>query len=162
MSQWPRPLPIVPSCVVCGETSTNPHAYRLRWLAYEDRVEARFTAALEHTGYPDRVHGGVISGLLDEAIFWAVAVASGRFPVTRELAVRYHRPLPTGQPVTIVGRKESGTQRSAQGIGEIRDDAGTVYATASGEFVLMPQSWGMEMNRQFRYQPGDLDVLAEK
>jgi len=162
MSQWPRQLPTSPTCVQCGEPDANPHAYRLRWLAYPDRVETRFAPALEHTGYPGWVHGGVISGLLDETIGWALAVATGRFCVTRELVVRYRKPLPIGQPVTVVGRKESSTKRSALAVGEIKDDAGTVYATARGEFVFLPEQQALAVNCQLRYEPGDLDVLAEK
>ena len=68
-------------------------------------VTARFVPHRDHCGYNDRVHGGVMAALLDEVMGWAPSVIKRRFCVAAEIIIRYLKPLPIGQAVTVRGER---------------------------------------------------------
>ena len=94
----------------------------------------RFVPHQDHCGYNDRVHGGVIAALLDEVMAWAPAVIKRRFCVAAEIVIRYLKPLPISQPVSIRGEMTADRGRLWETKGEIVDDAGTVYARGTGKY----------------------------
>ena len=54
-------------CFVCGES--NPAGVHVRFYEQEDgSVLARFTPQDQHQGYPGRMHGGVITAVMDSAL----------------------------------------------------------------------------------------------
>ena len=69
-------LPNSARCFVCGDS--NPRGLRMRFQREGELVVARFTPEADHQGYDDRVHGGVLSAVLDEMMVWACYVRTGR------------------------------------------------------------------------------------
>jgi acyl-coenzyme A thioesterase PaaI-like protein len=67
-----RKLPHTHSCFVCGES--NPAGLNLRFETDGRVVRARFTPRVEHVGFKQVVHGGIIATVLDEIMVWACAV----------------------------------------------------------------------------------------
>lgn len=127
-----RRLPNSAGCYVCG--SENPRGLGVRFEVEAGVVTARFVPHPDHCGYNDRVHGGVIAALLDEVMGWAPSVLKQRFCVAAEIVVRYLKPLPIGQPVTVRGEMTADRGRLWEARGEIADDAGTVYARGTGKY----------------------------
>ncbi len=124
-------------CFVCG--MQNPIG--LKAFFYQDeegRVVAHFTGKEEHQGYPGVMHGGIVTALLDEVI-GRVAIAHGLWTVTAKLEVRFRRPVPLGQPLTLVGEMTRLRRRTLEGRGEIRLEDGTVVAEAEGVYIRLPQ-----------------------
>jgi uncharacterized protein (TIGR00369 family) len=131
-------------CFVCG--LGNPIG--LRAAFYEDaagRVTAKFTPRPEHQGFPGIMHGGIITALLDETLS-RVAIAAGRWVVTGRLNVRFRRPIPVEEPLTIIGEAVKWNGRMLEARGEIRLADGRVGAEATGTFLEIPsdQVEGME------------------
>lgn len=129
------------SCFVCGES--NPAGVHVRFYEQEDgSVLARFTGQPQHQGYPDRMHGGVITAVMDETIGRAIMIAHGEavWGVTAELTVRFRKPVPLGVELTAVGRITNERTRLFEGAGELYLPDGTVAAEASGKFVKMELS----------------------
>ena len=97
-------------------------------------VEATVTLHLPYQGPPGLVHGGVSALLLDHTLgtanFWAGA--SGR---TGELTLRYHRPTPLFEELTVSGRQTGLDGRKIWTEGSIRDAAGEVCVSAKGLFI---------------------------
>jgi len=88
-------------CFVCG--MENPIG--LKAFFYDDddgRVMARFTPCQEHQGYPGFTHGGIISALLDEVI-GRVVTARDIWAVTAKLELKFRKPVPLEEEVTIIG-----------------------------------------------------------
>jgi uncharacterized protein (TIGR00369 family) len=107
---------------------------------YEDddgRVVGRFTPEEQHQGYPETMHGGIVTALLDETL-GRVAIASGRWMVTARMAIRFRRPIPIGETLTVVGEAVSWDRRTLEARGEIRLADGQVGAEATGTFVEIP------------------------
>lgn len=131
-------------CFACG--LENPIGLKMAF--YEDdegRVVANFTPGEEHQGYPGVVHGGIVTALLDE-VLGRVAIAAGRWMMTGRLNIRFRRPIPVGETLTIVGEAMSWKKHVLEARGEIRLADGQVGAEASGTFLEMPaeQGEGME------------------
>lgn len=97
-------------------------------------VEATVTLHLPYQGPPGLVHGGVSALLLDHTLgtanFWAGA--SGR---TGELTLRYHRPTPLFEQLTVRGRQTAVSGRKIQAEGEIIAADGEVCVSARGLFI---------------------------
>ncbi len=128
-------------CLVCG--ADNPlglhgHFYNLE----NGEVLCVFTARPEHQSYPGRVHGGIISAILDETIGRACNIASGEtvWGVTMELAVKYRKPVPYGVPLHCIGRVDKVGSRTFEGSGDILDEEGVVLAQGKAIYAKAPVS----------------------
>lgn len=125
-------------CFICGER--NAAGLHMHFYEQDDgTILGKFTAQEHHQGYPGRMHGGVISAALDEAIGRAIMARYGEaiWGVTVELNVRFHRPAPVGVPLTIVGRITSDKSRVFEGAGELLLPDGTVAADCVGKYVKL-------------------------
>jgi uncharacterized protein (TIGR00369 family) len=126
-------------CLVCG--LKNPGGLHASFHEVETgELVALFTARDEHQSYPGRVHGGIITALLDETI--GRAIMNGNhddvWGVTVEFATRYKKPVPIGVELRVVGRIVSEEGRVFAGTGEILLPDGEVAATGEGKYVKLP------------------------
>jgi acyl-coenzyme A thioesterase PaaI-like protein len=128
-------------CLVCG--LKNPHGLFTSFyeLANGD-LAALVTARDQHQSYPGRLHGGVITAILDETI--GRSIMAGRpandqvWGVTVEFSTRFLKPVPLDTQLRVVGRivKEEG--RYFEGTGEVLLPSGEVAARGSGRYVKLP------------------------
>ncbi len=124
-------------CFVCG--IENPIG--LKAFFYEDddgRVIVRFTPREEHQGYPGFVHGGIISALMDEAIGRAV-MPYDIWAVTAKLELKFRKPVPLGEPVTVIGELVRMRSRAFEAKGELRLADGTVAVEGYGIYIRLPE-----------------------
>ena len=123
-------------CFVCG--LENPIGLKMAFYeGGEGRVIAKFTPGDEHQGFPGMVHGGIVTALLDE-VLGRVAIAAGRWVVTGRLNMRFRRPIPLGETLTVIGEVVSWKKRTLEARGEIRLADGQVGAEATGTFLEIP------------------------
>jgi len=125
-------------CFVCGER--NPAGVHVRFYEQEDgSLLARFTAQEKHQGYPGRMHGGVITAVLDETIGRAIMIRHGEavWGVTGELHVRFRKPVPIRVELTAVGRITAENNRLFEGSGELYLPDGTVAAEGTGKYIKL-------------------------
>src|SRR5262245_46499202 len=92
-------LPHTRSCFVCGES--NPSGLKLVMETDGERAFAQWRPALDHAGFMDTIHGGIISTVLDELMVWACAVKTRRFAYCAELSVRFQKPVRPGQATRV-------------------------------------------------------------
>ena len=127
-------------CFVCG--IDNPVGLRAHFYRDEEgQAVARYTVPDTYRGYPGVVHGGVISALLDETIGRALFVES-YWAVTAKLEVRFLKPIPTEQPLTVIGRITRYNPKAAEGTGEIMLEDGTIAAEGKALYIRMPDGEG--------------------
>lgn len=124
-----------------GSGRLNPHAVQVEFVdlpaapppGSEPRsveVHARCTFSAAHAGSPSRVHGGVVTIVLDEVLGMAATVA-GASGMTAELTVRFRAGTPIGVPLDAAARFTHHQGRKSYATGEIRaDDVVTAEATA--------------------------------
>ena len=125
-------------CIVCG--TQNESGLHARFFELDNgELAGVFTPREEHQGYPGRLHGGIASTILDEAIGRAINISDAdAWGVTIELTVRYRKPVPLGHEITACARITKDSGRIFEGSGEIRLDDGTVAVEATGRYLRLP------------------------
>lgn len=112
----------------------NAIAPPLHLIGQDDgSIEARVTLGLAYQGPPGCVHGGISALLLDHTLgvanHWA-----GESGMTGTLTLRYHRPTPLFEELTVSGRQESVDGRKIRTLGTI-SAGGEVCVSADGLFI---------------------------
>lgn len=142
-------------CFLCG--LQNPIGLKLAFYETEDnRVLARFVPEDHHQGYPGVMHGGIACALLDETI-GRTLVRHDIWAMTVDLQVRFHKPVPLGEPLTVIGEIVRLRSRMMEGRGEIRLADGSVAVTAEARYIHLPA----DKVEEFRSELGDWEVVAE-
>jgi uncharacterized protein (TIGR00369 family) len=127
-------------CFVCGVE--NPFGLQLHFYDNgEDQVVADYVVPDHFQGYPGVVHGGILATMLDELMGRAVMAGDPlHFMLSAKLEVRYRKPVPTGQPLRLVGKVVRRRGRVAISHAEVWLEDGTLGAEAEGTLVDLPVS----------------------
>jgi len=142
-------------CLVCG--LKNPFGLHTAFYELDNReILAVFRPRVEHQSYPGRLHGGIISTILDEAIGRAIMMHSEKevWGVTVDLQIRFKKPVPLDEELRVVGRIIKDSRRFFEGTGELLLADGTVAAEGHGKYLKTPlekiadfdvdaQEWGV-------------------
>ena len=125
-------------CFVCGlENSSGLHA---RYYELDSRqVVAVIKPHDLHQSYPNRMHGGIITAILDETIGRAIMIeGDGAWGVTVEFNTRYRKPVPLDVELRAVGRITKSAPRGFEGAGELLLPDGAVAAEGFGRYMRVP------------------------
>ncbi|MFA6076126.1 MAG: PaaI family thioesterase [Negativicutes bacterium] len=127
-------------CFACGRA--NPVSLGMTFYIDADRSYcSKFVGQPEHVGYQNMMHGGIIATLLDECLSRAV-IEEGFLAVTAELHVKYLKPTPVGEELTICARIEKNRGKLYNVVGEITLANGEICAKAKAKiFAINEQSF---------------------
>lgn len=122
------------SCIICG--MDNPASVKAMFYEMENgELWSLFSFNEQHQSYPQRVHGGMITAMLDELIGRVIWLTEPEtLAVTMSLNVKYRGQVPVNEPLRGVARILQNSQRGYIGEGKIYNSAGKVLATAEGSF----------------------------
>jgi len=125
-------------CFICG--IKNPAGLKAKFYEMENGdLVGIFAGADMHQSYPNRMHGGVSSALLDETIGRAMMVQEPNcWGVTVELNLKYKKPVPLNEELKVVARIVRNSRKIFEGEGEIILNNGEVAVTAYAKYVKMP------------------------
>jgi len=126
------------NCFVCG--LENEMGLKALFYETEDKeLIAVFTPKMNHQSYPNRLHGGVSTAMLDETIGRAICIHYGDmvWGVTLELEVKFRKPVPYEVELKVIGRITEDRGRIFEGTGEILLPGGEVAVTAKGRYMKM-------------------------
>lgn len=126
-------------CLVCG--MKNSLGLKSSFYELENgELIAVFDSLDEHQSYPNRVHGGIITAILDETIGRAIMINSkdAIWGVTIEINVKFKKPVSTDETIKVVGRITKDSSRIFEGTGELLLPSGEVAATAHGKYLKVP------------------------
>ena len=102
-------------------------------------VESSYTAPDHFQGYPGVLHGGIVGAIIDE-ISGRTQMGSDpmkpRFMFTAKMEVRYHKNVPIGRELKIVGKARNSKGRLAEAWAGIYD-AETEELLAEGRTMLV-------------------------
>jgi uncharacterized protein (TIGR00369 family) len=117
-----------------------------------DEVISDYLVTDDFQSYPGIVHGGVVAAMLDEAVCRVAMIGDHHhFMMSVKLEVKYRHPVPTDQPLRIVGRAVRLRGRLGKAVGEIILPDGTVAAESTMILADIP-------NDLLRH--ADLDALG--
>ncbi|MDR2822387.1 MAG: PaaI family thioesterase [Acholeplasmatales bacterium] len=123
------------SCFICG--LNNSFGFKARFYELENKqLVSIVTGDSNHQSYPNRMHGGLISALLDETIGRAIQIYhSDLFGVTTSLSIKYRKPVPLNKKLIVIGTITSDTRLLFEGEGAIYDTDFNLLATATGKYM---------------------------
>ena len=140
-----KDLPHTHGCFVCGDSNTL--GLNLRFHDDGTEVYSTFTPSVEHIGFRNVVHGGLLSTVLDEIMVWACVARTRRFAFCAEMTVRFLRPVAPGTELSVVGRlTEDRRGRIFLASGELADAEGVVCASATGKYMPIPEEDAQAMS----------------
>ena len=126
-------------CAICG--MDNKYGLHAQFYNMEDgSVMTKFKYREEHQSYPGRVHGGLITAMLDEMglrALWAKEGNEEDFGVTMSLDTKYRKPVP--YETELIGKgiliKESSKFFVVES--EILDTEGNVLANGTIKYIKL-------------------------
>ena len=124
-------------CFVCG--MSNQLGLKASFYEIENNeLVALFTPKDIHQGYPGRLHGGIASTILDEAIGRAILMNDDNiWGVTLDLSVKFRKPVPYDEELKVICKITKETSRTFEGEGRIVLPNGEVAVTAQGKYFKM-------------------------
>lgn len=120
------------NCFCCGRKNIKGLSVLVE--NYDEYSLIKCIIPKEYESYPGIVHGGIISTLLDEALWYAFYFRN-IFTFTRKLSVTFKKSVPINFPILVKGeviKRLRGDLWSAKAT--VLDENEIVYAFANGEF----------------------------
>lgn len=152
-----RKQPNSKMCLVCGlknNLGLKAHFYELE----NKELVGIFKPIEEHQGYPGRLHGGIISAVLDETIGRAIFMnyEEDVWFVTVEFNVRFKKPVPIGEEIKVRARVTNETSRTYEGSGEIVLNNGAIAAEGYGKYLNL----SLDKIADFDYEEQEWKVVS--
>ena len=126
-------------CLVCGLKNSSGFKSFFYELDNGDLL-AIFKPMTEHQGYPGRLHGGIVTAILDETIGRTIMSQYGNdiWGVTMSFNIRFKKPVPLDDEIRVVGRITKERNLYFEGSGEILLADGTVAVEGQGKYMKLP------------------------
>ena len=144
-------------CLICG--LQNESGLKASFYNMEDNsVGSLFEFKYNHQSYPDRVHGGMISALLDELagrVLWVTD--PDLVGVTGSLTVKFRKPVPYNKQLKGRGYITSRRGKIFTAKAEILDETNIVLAEGEATYIIIP---GSQITTKEDLQ-GDLSIMVE-
>jgi uncharacterized protein (TIGR00369 family) len=131
-----KPKPRKNHCFGCGHD--NPQGMRLKFTLDEESRQAicHFKLSRKYTGPPGHSHGGIIATILDEAM-GKVNKFRNVLALTSSMEIKYLKPVPLGQALTVTAQEQSVDGRRHINMAEIINAKGDVLARSTGTFIAI-------------------------
>lgn len=121
------------NCFGCAPE--NPYGLKMEFYEDGDDVVSFWTPDDNYQGWMKTLHGGIQATLLDETAGWLVTRKFQLSGMTTNLNIKYKKPVPTGQEVTLeIRARVKEVKRSFVFIEASISHNGEVYTT--GEFTF--------------------------
>lgn len=153
-------------CMICGldnEYGVNAPFYNME----DGSVMSVFQYKKQHQSYPGRVHGGLVTAMLDEMglrSLWAKELSEETFGVTLSLDTKYRKPVP--YETDLIGRGVVVKQTSKFVITDavILDLRGDILANGTIKYIKMDTdaiSEGIQVHEEMPYllEDGRTEIL---
>lgn len=126
-------------CAICG--MDNKYGLKAQFYNMEDgSVMTKFKYREEHQSYPGRVHGGLITAMLDEMglrALWAKEGNEDSFGVTLSLDTKYRKPVPYNAEIIGKGMVIKENSKFFVVDSQILDLEGNVLANGTIKYIKL-------------------------
>ena len=121
-------------CFACG--AANPVGLHLNFRIEDDKFITKKVVPREYQSYTGVVHGGIVTTMLDEAM-GGYLYERGEKAVTARIEVRYRKPTPVGEELTITGWVESRRRNFVEMKSTIALPDGTITAEGTAKMAVV-------------------------
>lgn len=126
-------------CIMCG--LDNEYGVRAPFYSMEDgSVMTVFRYRPQHQSYPGRVHGGLITSMLDEMglrALWAKEGTEETFGVTFSLETKFRKPVPYDEDIIGRGIVVKDTPRFCKSEVFLHDRYGNILANGTVNYIKL-------------------------
>lgn len=120
-------------CFGCG--GQNPIGLHLKPHFDGETVSARFTPQLNHQGWHNVTHGGILYSVLDEITAYVVLCSGYSFGVTARSAIRFRQVAPTDQTLIASAWATKVTPRLIDVHGVLEVEGGEIVTEVDSTFI---------------------------
>ena len=120
-------------CFGCGKD--NPMGLHLHFRTDENGCYTRFVPQPVHQSYDGRMHGGLISTLLDETMGNYPYMYEHKVAYTARLEVRFRQPVRIGERIDVITKVKRRKGMLLEMTGQVIREDGTVAAEADGKLM---------------------------
>ena len=117
-------------CFGCGKD--NPMGLHLHFRTDENGCYTSFVPQPVHQSYDGRMHGGLISTLLDETMGNYPYMYEHKVAYTARLEVRFRQPVRIGERIDVITKVKRRKGMLLEMTGQVIREDGTVAAEADG------------------------------
>lgn len=145
-------------CLICG--IDNPLGLKANFYEMENKMLVGiFTGNQHHQSYPDRMHGGMISAILDEVMVRSIWIDEPTtWGVTIDLKVKFRQPVPINQKLFAISIITRNAKRIFSAISKIIDEDKNTLAEGAATFWKVPKDKVGDLDN---YQDHELIVYQE-
>ena len=120
-------------CFGCGKD--NPMGLHLHFRTDETGCYTSFVPQPVHQSYDGRMHGGLISTLLDETMGNYPYMYEHKVAYTARLEVRFRQPVRIGERIDVITKVKRRKGMLLEMTGQVIREDGTVAAEADGKLM---------------------------
>lgn len=120
-------------CFGCGKD--NPMGLHLHFRTDENGCYTSFVPQPVHQSYDGRMHGGLISTLLDETMGNYPYMYEHKIAYTARLEVRFRQPVRIGERIHVITKVKRRKGQLLEMTGQVIREDGTVAAEADGKLM---------------------------
>ena len=124
-------LPGYKKCFFCGP-ATGGLGLELQYT--DGRASCEFTAHEKFQGYDGMLHGGIVTGILDEVMWWTLFMETKKICATWKIEVEFKRPVVCGKTYRASGHLLHATHNTYHLTGVIIDETGKTCAQGNASF----------------------------
>ena len=120
-------------CFGCGKD--NPMGLHLHFRTDENGCYTSFVPQPVHQSYDGRMHGGLISTLLDETMGNYPYMYEHKVAYTARLEVRFRQPVRIGERIHVITKVKRRKGQLLEMTGQVVREDGTIAAEADGKLM---------------------------
>ena len=120
-------------CFGCGKD--NPMGLHLHFRTDENGCYTSFVPQPVHQSYDGRMHGGLISTLLDETMGNYPYMYEHKVAYTARLEVRFRQPVRIGERIEVITKVKRRKGQLLEMTGQVVREDGSIAAEADGKLM---------------------------
>ncbi len=126
------------NCFGCSRK--NPHGLNLRFWLMEKGCYTRCVIPDHLCGIDGVVHGGILTLVLEEVAQWTIISHFAKFGMTREVSVRYLKPVPINKEIIVEAEIIDQKEKDVLFHCTVRDSKVTLLTESDSNWILASPS----------------------
>ncbi len=151
-------LPSYTDCFFCGQ---HGDGLKMKIQTNEGQVFSEFVLDSKFQGWDNLAHGGIVTGVLDEVMWWTIFVLTGKITVTRKMETEYLTPLLCGISYRVSTKLLQERHGNVYVSGLIEDSEGKTVTRGTGLFRIAKHTTPDELAAKLDFSRTSAD-LREK
>ncbi len=123
-----------------GCSTVNDYSLGLRFYLSENGCYTKCSIPDYFCGIDGVVHGGMIALLLDEISQWTMIARMGKMGLTREITVRYLKPVPTNIEIVVEAKIETQDEKNIVLHSTVRSKDNELLAEGESKWMMAKPS----------------------